>query len=140
VVITGRSDATLNRDGVRIGTAEIYSVLDSFTSVADSIIVCLERKDGSFYMPLFVKLEEGCLLTEELRKEIKLKLRNACSPRHVPDDIFAVTDIPYTISGKKMEIPVKRILLGTAASKTTSLDTVKNPSALQAFEAFSIDI
>lgn len=140
VVIAGRSDATLNRDGVRIGTAEIYSVLDSFTAVEDSLIVCLEKKDGSFFMPLFIKLEEGSTLTEELQKEIKLKLRNDCSPRHVPDAIYTVADIPYTISGKKMEIPVKRILLGTAASKTTSLDTVKNPSALLAFEAFSFDI
>lgn len=136
IIISGRSDATLNRDGVRIGTAEIYSVLDSFNAVADSLIVCLEKKDGSFFMPLFVKLAEGNELTNQLQKEIKLKLRNECSPRHVPDAIYAVQDIPYTISGKKMEIPVKRILLGYAASKTTSLDTVKNPNALLEFEQF----
>lgn len=133
VVIAGRSDATLNRDGVRIGTAEIYSVLDSFTAVADSLIVCLEEKDGSFFMPLFIKLEEGSTLTEELQKEIKLKLRSDCSPRHVPDAIYAVADIPYTISGKKMEIPVKRILMGIPLDKSASLDTVRNPLALVSF-------
>jgi acetoacetyl-CoA synthetase len=133
VVIYGRSDATLNRDGVRIGTAEIYRVLDTFSAIADALVVCIEKKDGSFYMPLFVKLQDGQQLTEELQQQIRVTLRQQCSPRHVPDAIIAVSDIPYTISGKKMEIPVKRILMGTAPSKAADADAVRNPAALAAF-------
>lgn len=136
VVIAGRSDATLNRDGVRIGTAEIYRVIDSFSFVEDSLVICLEKKDGSFFMPLFIKISEGHHLTDEIQQTIKSTLRNECSPRHVPDAIYAVADIPYTISGKKMEIPVKRILMGLSPEKSASLDSVKNPQALKEFEQF----
>ena len=133
ITIYGRADATLNRDGVRIGTAEIYRVVDAFASIADSLIVCIEKKDGSFFMPLFVKMQAGNLLSDALVQEIKMSLRNQCSPRHVPDSIFAVPDIPYTISGKKMEIPVKRILMGVPPEKVADADSVKNPAALQGF-------
>jgi acetoacetyl-CoA synthetase len=136
IVIYGRSDATLNRDGVRIGTAEIYRVVDACTSVADSLVVCIEKKDGSFYMPLFVKMQEGSTFTDEFEQEIKTNLRRQCSPRHVPDAIFVVPDIPYTISGKKMEIPVKRILMGTPPEKAADADTLRNPMALQGFADF----
>jgi acetoacetyl-CoA synthetase len=136
VIIAGRSDATLNRDGVRIGTAEIYRVLDSFSFVEDSLIICLEKKDGSFFMPLFVKLVQGERLTEENQQLIKSILRKDCSPRHVPDAIYDVADIPYTISGKKMEIPVKRILMGLSPEQSASLDAVRNPNALKEFEQF----
>jgi acetoacetyl-CoA synthetase len=124
----------LNRDGVRIGTAEIYRVLDSFSFVADSLVVCIEKTDGSFFMPLFVKLNEEGSLTSELAQMIKNELRKKCSPRHVPDAIYAVNDIPYTISGKKMEIPVKRILMGLSPEKSASLDSVRNPLSLKEFE------
>ena len=136
VIIAGRSDATLNRDGVRIGTAEIYRVLDGFSFVEDSLVICLEQKDGSFFMPLFVKLAEGVSLSEEIQQAIKSTLRKDCSPRHVPDAIYAVTDIPYTIRGKKMEIPVKRILMGLSPEQSASLDAVRNPNALKEFEQF----
>ena len=136
VIISGRSDATLNRDGVRIGTAEIYRVLDSFSFVADSLVVCIEKTDGSFFMPLFVKFNEGEVLTQEVIQLIKNALRKDCSPRHVPDAIYAVNDIPYTISGKKMEIPVKRILMGLSPEKSASLDSVRNPQSLKEFERF----
>jgi len=136
VVISGRSDATLNRDGVRIGSAEIYRVLDSFSFVADSLVVCIERKDGSFFMPLFIQLEANQSLTTEFQQMIKGELRKNCSPRHVPDIIYAVADIPYTISGKKMEIPVKRILMGLSPEKSASLDAIRNPLALLEFEKF----
>jgi acetoacetyl-CoA synthetase len=135
-MIAGRSDATLNRDGVRIGTAEIYRVLDGFSFVEDSLVICLEQKDGSFFMPLFVKLAKGESLSEENQQLIKSTLRKDCSPRHVPDAIYAVTDIPYTISGKKMEIPVKRILMGLSPEQSASLDAVRNPNALKEFEQF----
>ncbi|NDA61747.1 MAG: acetoacetate--CoA ligase [Chitinophagia bacterium] len=136
ITIYGRADATLNRDGVRIGTAEIYRVIDAFSIVGDSLVVCIEKKDGSFFMPLFVKMQEGRVLSPELEKEIKISLRNQCSPRHVPDAIFSVPDIPYTISGKKMEIPVKRILMGIPIEKAADPDSVKNPGALQGFVKF----
>ena len=133
IVIYGRADATLNRDGVRIGTAEIYRVLDTFSALADALVVCIEKKDGSFYMPLFVKLQDGQTLSAELQQQIRVTLRQQCSPRHVPDAIIVVPDIPYTISGKKMEIPVKRILMGTDPSKAADADAVRNPAALAAF-------
>lgn len=136
VIIAGRSDATLNRGGIRIGTAEIYRVVDSFASVLDSLVVCMEKKDGSFYMPLFVKMKSGQLLTTELQQAIKNTLRKSCSPRHVPDAIYSVVDIPYTISGKKMEIPVKRIMMGVPLEKSASIDAVRNPDALREFKQF----
>lgn len=134
VVISGRSDATLNRDGVRIGTAEIYGALATLPFVNDSLVVCLEKKDGSFYMPLFIKMQGDEMLTQEYKQIINQLLRNSCSPRHVPDAIYPVPDIPYTISGKKMEIPVKRILMGLADRSTMNTDSMKNPSALDAFQ------
>ncbi len=134
VVISGRSDATLNRDGVRIGTAEIYGALATLPFVNDSLVVCLEKKDGSFFMPLFIKMEGYEKLTEPHKQIIDQLLRRSCSPRHVPDAIYAVPDIPYTISGKKMEIPVKRILMGLADTITTLADSMRNPSSLDAFK------
>ncbi len=136
IIISGRSDATLNRDGIRIGTAEIYRVLENFSFVSDSLVVCIEKSDGSFFMPLFVKFNEGEMLTPEIEQLIKNELRKNCSPRHVPDVIYTVNDIPYTINGKKMEIPVKRILMGLSLEKSASLGTVKNPLALKEFQKF----
>jgi acetoacetyl-CoA synthetase len=136
VLISGRSDATLNRDGVRIGTAEIYSVLDGLMELADSLVVCLENKDGSFHMPLFVVMKSGHELTAVLKKNIDEILSTRCSPRHVPDEIIAIEDVPYTISGKKMETPVKKILMGMEPAKATSRDAMRNPSSLDIFLAY----
>jgi acetoacetyl-CoA synthetase len=110
--------------------------LDGFAFVADSLVVCIEKTDGSFFMPLFVKFNEGEALTPEVIQLIKNALRKDCSPRHVPDAIYAVNDIPYTISGKKMEIPVKRILMGLSPEKSASLDSVRNPQSLKEFGRF----
>jgi acetoacetyl-CoA synthetase len=137
IVISGRSDATLNRDGVRIGTSEVYGVVESLPEVADSLVVCIERKDGSFHMPLFVVLREGKDLDDAIRDRIKKELRTRCSPRHVPDAIHAVREIPYTISGKKMETPVKKILMGSEPSKAASLDTMRNPHSLAEYLRFA---
>ncbi len=112
VIIYGRSDATLNRAGVRIGTSEIYRALDKIEEVKDSLIICIEEKDGSFWMPLFVMMKDGRMLTEEIKQKINRTLRADYSPRHVPDEIIVVKDIPYTISGKKTEAPVKKVLMG----------------------------
>ncbi len=136
VIIYGRSDATLNRDGVRIGTSEIYSSVESNPEVADSLVVCVEEKGGRFFMPLFVVLREGIILNDNLKKNINSKLRSQYSPRHVPDAIFQVTAIPYTLSGKKMEAPVKKILMGTDPEHAALADTMKNPGVLNQFLPF----
>ncbi len=130
--IFGRSDATLNRKGIRIGTAEIYSVLDRIPGLADSLIVNLEKKDGSDIMPLFVVVEQGSNL-EALSGTIKQRLREECSPRHVPDKIIPVDGIPYTLSGKKMEVPVKKALMGLDVSKHMNRDASRNPEAMDVF-------
>ncbi len=136
LVILGRSDATLNRDGIRIGTAEIYQVLEKLPQVADSLVVNLELAGGRHYMPLFVRLAEGAALDDALRERIRRDLREAYSPRHVPDEIVAVPDVPYTISGKKLEAPVKKILMGTPVEKAANPGVMRNPDSLDFFVAF----
>jgi acetoacetyl-CoA synthetase len=131
--VYGRSDSTLNRDGVRMGTAEIYRVVEQIESVRDSVIVCCERSDGSFFMPLFVCLKPGVTLDETLRKEINARLRKDCSPRHVPDRIEQIAMVPYTLTHKKMEIPIRKILMGVPEERAANRDAMSNPEALQYF-------
>jgi acetoacetyl-CoA synthetase len=131
--VLGRSDATLNRHGVRIGTAEIYRSLALIPEVDDSLIVNLDLPGGKFFMPLFVKLKAGRALDEPLKDAMRQKLRKEYSPRHVPDKIYQVTDIPYTLTGKKMEVPVRRILAGMPLAKAANRDAVANPAALDYF-------
>ncbi|PWU04143.1 MAG: acetoacetate--CoA ligase [Bacteroidetes bacterium] len=137
LIILGRSDATLNRQGVRIGTAEIYRAVDQIPEIKDSLIVNIELPNGSDYMPLFVVLNGGSL-TDEIKGRIRDVLRKNYSPRHVPDEIIAVHDIPYTISGKKMETPVKKILMGKPIEKSLNIGSVKNPDSLKFFESFKM--
>ena len=137
LIIHGRSDATLNRQGVRIGTAEIYRAVEKIPAVKDALIVNLERPDGSDFMPLFIVLNAGYQLDESLQKEMNQLLRNTYSPRHVPDVIVAVPDIPYTISGKKLETPVKKILMGKADVSNLNTGSIRNPESLQSFISFS---
>ena len=137
VIIYGRSDATLNRDGVRIGTSEIYSAVESLPEIADSLVVGLEQPGGQYFMPLFVVLNTGFPLTDELVGRIKQTLRSQFSPRHVPDAIYPISEVPYTISGKKLETPVKKILSGVDASLATSKDILRNPAALEQFVNFT---
>ena len=136
VIIHGRSDATLNRDGVRIGTAEIYQTLDTIPEVADSLVVCIENKDGTYWMPLFVVMKPGMSLTHDLKKSVNTALRTRFSPRHVPDEIVEVMAIPYTLSGKKMEMPVKKVLMGAELAAVASPDTMREPEALKSFIRF----
>jgi acetoacetyl-CoA synthetase len=135
--IYGRSDSTLNRYGVRIGSAEIYRAVEQLDEVADSLVVCLELPGGDFYMPLFVRLADGTAFDDALRERILTKLRTDCSPRHVPDEIHAVEAIPYTLTGKKMEIPVRRILAGTPPEKAASRDAMMHPAALDWYVEFA---
>jgi acetoacetyl-CoA synthetase len=129
-VISGRSDATLNRGGVRIGTAEFYAVVESLPEVADSLVVHLEESD---HLVLFLALREGSSLTDALRAHIARELRASLSPRHVPDEMAAVPSIPRTLSGKKLEVPVKRILTGTPPDVAASRGSLADPASLDAF-------
>jgi acetoacetyl-CoA synthetase len=131
--VLGRSDATLNRHGVRIGTAEIYRSLALIPEVDDSLIVNLDLPGGKFFMPLFVKLKDGLKLDEPLKDKMRAKLRQEYSPRHVPDRIYQVPDIPTTLTGKKMEVPVRRILAGVPLAKAANRDATANPHALDFF-------
>ncbi|CAG5071834.1 Acetyl-coenzyme A synthetase [Dyadobacter sp. CECT 9623] len=133
VIIYGRSDATLNRGGVRIGTAEIYRAVESIPAVKDSLAVYLEKSNGEGTISLFVVLGKDKQLTDELKAEIRETLRTQYSPRHIPDTIEQVDDIPYTINGKKMEAPMKRILMGQDPEKVINLDTMRNPESLKSF-------
>jgi acetoacetyl-CoA synthetase len=136
LVILGRSDATLNRQGVRIGTAEIYRSLNKIDDIKDSLIVNIERPNGDHYMPLFVVLQEGVDLDDELIGKVKKQLRSDCSPRHVPDELIEIQEVPYTISGKKLEAPVKKILIGIPVEKAANKDSMRNPESLDFFIEF----
>ncbi len=133
VIIYGRSDSTLNRGGVRIGTSEIYRAVDKITEIVDSLILFIEKAGSEPRMPLFVVMKKGLVLSEEIRKKVIITIRKEYTPRHVPDDIIQVDEIPYTISGKKMETPIKKILEGQDPGKVISTDAVKNPDSLGAF-------
>jgi acetoacetyl-CoA synthetase len=134
-VIEGRSDSTLNRGGVRFGTSELYAVVDGLPEVADSLVVGIEESDGGYWMPLFIALREGATLDDALRGRIMAAVRSALSPRHVPDEIVAVPSIPRTLSGKKMEIPVKRLLQGHPLDAVAAPGTTADPAALEVFAA-----
>lgn len=133
LIIFGRSDATLNRHGIRIGTSEIYSGVDTVKEVKDSLVLNLELSGGKHYMPLFVVLNDGFELNDEIKGKIVHALKSLYSARHVPDEIIAVNDIPYTISGKKMEAPIKKILMGVPLDKAVKVDATKNPESLNYF-------
>ena len=133
-VVTGRSDATLNRGGVRLGTSEFYSVVEELPEITDSLVVHLEDDEGGAgELLLFVVLADGAELDDELRGRIASGLRSQLSPRHVPDAVRAVPAIPRTLTGKKLETPVKRILRGVPADVAVSRDALLDPSAIDAF-------
>jgi acetoacetyl-CoA synthetase len=137
-VITGRSDATLNRGGVRMGTGEFYEVVEELDEVLDSLVVHLEdREGGAGELLLFVVLAEGAELDDDLRTRIGRALRGELSPRHVPDTVEAVPAIPRTLTGKKLELPVKRMLLGTDPARVASRDALADPGALDAFADYA---
>ncbi|MCB1397085.1 MAG: acetoacetate--CoA ligase [Rhodobacter sp.] len=135
--VLGRSDATLNRHGVRIGSAEIYRTIETFPEIADSLIICIEEEGGTFYMPLFLQMAPGKVLDDTLKAEIARRLRTERSPRHVPDVIIEAPEIPTTLTGKKMEVPVRKLLLGLPAGKVASKDAMKNPAVLDWFADFA---
>jgi acetoacetyl-CoA synthetase len=135
--VLGRSDATLNRYGVRIGTAEVYRALALLEEIKDSLIVNIDLPDGGFFMPLFVELAPGAVLDERLQAEIRSRLRREYTPRHVPDRIYSVPAIPRTLTGKKMEVPVRRILMGVPADKAANRAAMADPHALDFFVEYA---
>jgi acetoacetyl-CoA synthetase len=137
-VISGRSDGTLNRGGIRLGTSEFYSALQDIAEIEDSLVVHLDDPSGGTgELILFVQLQQGSELDDTLRSRIVTKLRHRLSPRHTPDDIVAIPEVPYNLTGKKLEVPVKRLLLGAPRNTVVSDGAVRNPVALDVFEQMS---
>jgi acetoacetyl-CoA synthetase len=143
-VIYGRSDSTINRQGVRMGTSEIYRAVASVPEVLDALVVDVPRGGGTdaaggeeLWMGLFVVLSEGAKLDEDLKQTIKRRIREDCSPRHVPNEILRIEEVPRTLSGKVLEVPVKKILMGTAPEQAASVDSLANPRSLDYFVELS---
>ena len=136
-VIYGRSDSTINRGGVRMGTSEIYRAVLAVPEVVDALVVDVPRTGEENWMPLFVVLREGAELDDRLVAEIRRRVREDCSPRHVPSEVRAVADVPRTLSGKLLEVPVKRILMGEPPERAASRDSLANPEALDQFTALA---
>ncbi|MEV6639496.1 acetoacetate--CoA ligase [Amycolatopsis sp. NPDC051371] len=136
VIVSGRSDSTLNRHGVRIGSAEIYQVVEALPEVAEALVIGAEQADGGYWMPLFLRLADGGRLTAELVERIRAAIRSGASPRHVPDDVVAVDVIPHTITGKKLEVPVKRILQGADIAHAVDVGAIDAPAALERFAEY----
>ena len=132
-IIHGRSDSTLNRMGVRMGTSDIYEAVERLPEVREALVIGAEQPDGGYWMPLFVVLESGCVLEDSLRQKINDVIRRGVSPRHVPDEIIAVPGIPHTLTGKKLEVPVKRLLQGTPVAVAVSLGAIDDPSLIGYF-------
>ena len=139
-VIYGRSDSTINRGGIRMGTAEIYRALDGIEEVLDALVVDLPREGTEGWMALFVVLAPGAELSDDLRRRVAREIRARCSPRHVPDDLFVVAEIPRTLSGKVMEVPVKRILMGADPEKVVSKGSMASPGSLAPFVELAAEL
>jgi acetoacetyl-CoA synthetase len=136
-IIYGRSDSTINRGGVRMGTSEIYRAVLADPRVLDALVVDVPREGRDSWMPLFVVTADGIELDDALVADIAARIRRDCSPRHVPSEAVAVGEVPRTLSGKVLEVPVKRILMGEPANAVASRDSLANPAALDWFEAFA---
>jgi len=132
-IILGRSDSTINRMGVRMGSSEIYATIEDLPEVVDSLVVGLELSGGKYLMPLFVVLKEGLKLDDDLKTKINNKIRHTLSPRHVPDVIYAVPEVPRTLNAKKLEVPVKKILSGIPVEKAVNVDSMSNPQSIEYF-------
>ncbi len=137
IQIMGRSDSTLNRGGIRIGTSEVYRGVEKVEAIADSLVLSIELSGGRHYMPLFVQMKQGFNLNDEVITAIKQSLRQDFTSCHVPDEVFQVDEIPYTMTGKKLETPVKKILMGFDIDKSVNRDAMRNPATIDYFIEFS---
>ncbi len=139
-IIYGRSDSTINRHGIRMGTSEIYQAVEALPDIVDSLIIDLELLGRESYMPLFIVLRDGATLDDTLKAAIKKTLRVNVSPRHIPNEIFEIDAVPYTLSGKKMEVPIRKILLGHDLNKAVNRGAMRNPDSLDYFITFAQQI
>ncbi|WP_372672444.1 acetoacetate--CoA ligase [Amycolatopsis kentuckyensis] len=137
VIVSGRSDATLNRNGVRLGSADIYAVVDKLPAIADSLVVGAELPDGGYWLVLFVVPAAGVVFSAESAAEVKAAIAAEASPRHVPDDVIAVRALPHTRTGKRLEVPVKRLIQGHRLEEVVSRDAVDDFAALAAFTTYA---
>ena len=135
-VVYGRSDSTLNRSGVRMGTSEFYRVIEEMDEVQDSLVIDTGRPNEQGQLLLFLKLSDGVGLDEELQGRIRTRLRQLLSPRHSPDQIFAIPEVPKTLNDKKLEVPVKRIITGAVAGQVINRDAMSNPESIDFFVEF----
>ncbi|NQU04212.1 MAG: acetoacetate--CoA ligase [Syntrophaceae bacterium] len=136
-VIVGRSDSTLKRMGVRMGSGDFYSAVEALPEVVDSLIVGFDTAGGSYFMPLFVVTQDGMDLDVDLKVKIREKIRTALSPRHLPDEIYAIDEVPRTLNGKKLEVPVKKILMGFSLGESVNPDSMSNPKSMAYFLGLS---
>jgi acetoacetyl-CoA synthetase len=130
IVVHGRSDSTLNRHGIRMGSADIYQAVERLPEVAEALVIGCELQDGGYWMPLFIVLADGSALTDDLRERIKKTIRDEVSPRHVPDDIIEAPGVPHTRTGKKLEVPIKKLFAGADAAKVVERTAVDDPALL----------
>lgn len=137
VIIYGRSDATINRMGIRMGTSEVYRVVEDLPEILDSLVVDLEYLGRPSYMPLFVVLAPGAELNDALKARVAERIRTSLSARYVPNDVFEIDEVPRTLSGKKLELPIKKILLGADAGRVANPDSMSNPHTIAYFVAFA---
>jgi acetoacetyl-CoA synthetase len=137
VVIHGRSDSTLNKQGVRMGSADIYDVVERLPEIAESLVIGVELPDGGYWMPLFVRLADGAELTAELRRRVKAAIRTELTPRHVPDEIVLAPGIPHTRTGKRLEVPVKRVMQGVPLERAVNAGSVDDPALMHWFAAYA---
>ncbi|MDQ1042666.1 acyl-coenzyme A synthetase/AMP-(fatty) acid ligase [Streptomyces sp. V4I2] len=133
MIVHGRSDSTLNRNGVRLGSADIHDVVERLPEITEALVIGTEEPDGGYWMPLFVVLAAGVTLDDSLRDRIRHAVRTGASPRHVPDEILAVSGIPHTRTGKKLEVPVKRLLQGAPADRVVDPSAADSPELLAFF-------
>jgi acetoacetyl-CoA synthetase len=134
VIMHGRSDATLNRNGIRMGSADIYAAVEQIPEITEALVIGVDEADGGYWMPLFVTLRPGAALNDELRARIRTAIREHASPRHVPDEVYAAPGIPHTRTGKKLEVPVKRILQGGATEGAFDAGSVDEPELISWFQ------
>jgi acetoacetyl-CoA synthetase len=137
VRVHGRSDSTLNRHGVRMGSADIYQAIETIPEVEDSLVIGAEQPDGGYWMPLFVVLADGVPLTDDLADRIRAAIRETASPRHVPDEIIPVAAVPRTRTGKKLEVPIKRLMQGAALADVIDPQTVVDTESLKPYVAIA---
>lgn len=136
--VHGRSDSTLNRHGVRMGSADIYAAVESVPEITEALVIGAEESDGGYWLALFVVLADGQLLDDELVATIRRQVRDLASPRHVPDDVIAVRGIPHTRTGKKLEVPVKRLIQGADPATVVDPAVVDDETLLADFRAIAI--